>query len=83
MVVDDLFGIVRAAVTDLDGVAVEEPTKNPPPIDELKDFEDDMLNMIQSTKFNQVNNPFLFTTRHVTADKKTLAHSTETACNHQ
>ena len=34
-------------------------TKNPPPIDELKDFEDDMLNMIQSTKFNQVNNPFL------------------------
>ena len=59
MVVDDLFGIVRAAVTDLDGVAVEEPTKNPPPIDELKNFEDDMLNMIQSTKFNQVNNPFL------------------------
>ena len=34
-------------------------TKIPPPIDELKDFEDDMLNMIQSTKFNQVNNPFL------------------------
>ena len=34
-------------------------TKNPPPIDELKDFEDDMLNMIQSTKFNQVNNSFL------------------------
>ena len=34
-------------------------TKNPPPIDELKDFEDDMLNMIQSTKFNQVNSPFL------------------------
>ena len=34
-------------------------TKNPPPIDELKDFEDDMLNMIQSTKFNQVTNPFL------------------------
>ena len=34
-------------------------TKNPPPIDELKDFEDNMLNMIQSTKFNQVNKHFL------------------------
>ena len=26
-------------------------TKNPPPIDESKGFEDDMLKMIQSTKF--------------------------------
>ena len=34
-------------------------TKNPPPIEELKDFEDDMLRMIQSVKFKQVNNPFL------------------------
>ena len=34
-------------------------TKNPPPIEELKDFEDDMLKMIQSVKFKQVNNPFL------------------------
>ena len=34
-------------------------TKNPPPIDELKEFEDDMLKMVQSTKFKQVNNPFL------------------------
>ena len=34
-------------------------TKNPPPIDELKGFEDDMLEIIQSTKFKQVNNPFL------------------------
>ena len=34
-------------------------TKNPPPIQELKDFEDDMLRMIQSVKFKQVNNPFL------------------------
>ena len=25
---------------------------------ELKDFEDDMLKMIQSVKFKQVNNPF-------------------------
>ena len=33
-------------------------TKNPPPIKELKDFEDDMLEMIQSVKFKQVNNPF-------------------------
>ena len=34
-------------------------TKNPPSIEELKDFEDDMLKMIQSVKFKQVNNPFL------------------------
>ena len=34
-------------------------TKNPPPIEELKEFEDDMLQMIQSTKFKQLNNPFL------------------------
>ena len=34
-------------------------TKNPPPIEELKDFEDDMCKMIQSVKFKQVNNPFL------------------------
>ncbi len=34
-------------------------TKNPPPIDELKEFEDGMLHMIQSTKFKHVNNPFL------------------------
>ena len=34
-------------------------TKNPPPIEELKDFEDDMLKMIQSVKFKQVNSPFL------------------------
>ena len=33
--------------------------KNPPPIEELKDFEDDMLKMIQSVTFKQVNNPFL------------------------
>ena len=30
-------------------------TKNPPPVDELKEFEDDMLKMVQSTKFTQVN----------------------------
>ena len=34
-------------------------TKNPPPIEELKDFEDNMLNLIQTVKFKQVNNPFL------------------------
>ena len=34
-------------------------TKNSPPIEELKDFEDDMLKMIQSIKFKQVNNPIL------------------------
>ena len=34
-------------------------TKNPPPIEDLKAFEDDMLKMIQSVKFKQVNSPFL------------------------
>ena len=34
-------------------------TKNPPPIDELKPFEDDMVRLVQSTKFKKVNNPFL------------------------
>ena len=34
-------------------------SKNPPPVEELKDFEDDMPKMIQSVKFKQVNNPFL------------------------
>ena len=34
-------------------------SKNPPPVEELKDFEDDMLKMIHSVKFKQVNNPFL------------------------
>ena len=34
-------------------------TKNPPPIDELKEFEDDMLKLVQSTKFKHVNNSFL------------------------
>ena len=33
--------------------------QEPTPIEELKDFEDDMLKMIQSVKFKQVNNPFL------------------------
>ena len=36
-----------------------KPTKISPPIDELKDFEDDMLKLVQSTKFKQINNPFL------------------------
>ena len=34
-------------------------TMNSPPIDELKEFEDDMLKIVQSAKFKQVNNPFL------------------------
>jgi len=34
-------------------------TKNPPPIEELKDFENDMLKMIQSVKLKQGNNPLL------------------------
>ena len=36
-----------------------QSTKNPPPIEELKDFEDSMLRMIQSVKFKHVNNSFL------------------------
>ena len=44
--------------------AIKKPTasnlpRTHPPIEELKDFEDDMLKMIQSVKFKQVNNPFL------------------------
>ena len=34
-------------------------TKNPPPVEELKEFENDMLKMIQLTKFKHFNNPFL------------------------
>ena len=33
--------------------------KNPPPIEELKEFENSMLKMIQSTKFKHINSPFL------------------------
>ena len=35
-----------------------QSTKSPPPIEELKDFEDSMLSMIQSVKFKHVNNNF-------------------------
>ena len=34
-------------------------TKNPTPIDELKEFEDNMLKMVQLSKFKQVNDSFL------------------------
>ena len=34
-------------------------TKNPPPVEELKEFENDMLKMIQSTKLKHINSPFL------------------------
>ena len=33
--------------------------KNPPPVEELKEFENSMLKMIQSTKFKHINSPFL------------------------
>ena len=39
---------------------VDTTAENPPPIEELRDFEDDMLKVIQSVKFKQfkqVNNP--------------------------
>ena len=49
-------------------------TNNPPPVDKLKEFEDDMLKMVQSTKFMQVNNPFLNKlkndTEHIKLKKK-------------
>ena len=44
--------------------------KNPRPINELKEFEDDMLNMVQSTKFKQVNSPFLNKLKDDTKDIK-------------
>ena len=51
-------------------------TKNPPPVDELMEFEDDMLKMVQSTKFIQVNNPFLNKlkndTEHIKKETKLL-----------
>ena len=51
-------------------------TKNPPPIDELKEFEADMLKMVQSTKFKQVNDPFLSKlnddTKHIKKEPKLL-----------
>lgn len=46
-------------------------TKNPPPIDELKDFEDDMLKMIQSVKFKNINNSFLTKLKEDTDSIKT------------
>ena len=33
--------------------------KNPPPVEELKEFENSMLKMVQSTKFKHINSPFL------------------------
>ena len=57
-------------------------TKNPPPVDELKEFEDDMLKMVQSTKFIQVNNPFLIKlkndTDHITKETKLLIAADKT-----
>ena len=57
-------------------------TKNPPPIDELKGFEDDMLKMVQSTKFIQVNNPFLIKlkndTEHIQKETKLLIAADKT-----
>ena len=57
-------------------------TKNPPPVDELKEFEDDMLKMVQSTKFIQVNNPFLTKlkngTEHIKKETKLLVAADKT-----
>ena len=57
-------------------------TKNPPPVDELKEFKDDMLKMVQSTKFIQVNNPFLIKlkndTDHIKKETKLLIAADKT-----
>ena len=57
-------------------------TKNPPPVDELKEFENDMLKMVQSTKFIQVNNPFLIKlkndTDHIEKETKLLIATDKT-----
>lgn len=57
-------------------------TKNPPPVDELKEFEDDMLKMIQSTKFKEVNSPFLNKlkndTKHIKKETKLLIAADKT-----
>ena len=57
-------------------------TKNPPPVDELKEFEDYMLKMVQSTKFIQVNNPFLIKlkndTDHIEKETKLLIATDKT-----
>ena len=57
-------------------------TKNPPPVEELKDFGDDMLKMIKSVKFNQVNNPFLNNlkedTEHIKNEPKLLIAADKT-----
>ena len=57
-------------------------TKNPPPVDELKEFEDDMLKMVQSTNFIQVNNPFLTKlkndTEHIKKETKLLIAADKT-----
>ena len=56
-------------------------TKNPPPVDELKEFEDDMLKMVQSTKFIQVN-PFVIKlkndTDHIKKETKLLIAADKT-----
>ena len=56
-------------------------TKNPPPVDELKEFEDDMFKMVQSTKFIQVN-PFVIKlkndTDHIKKETKLLIAADKT-----
>ena len=58
-------------------------TKNPPPIDELKDFEDDMLKMVQSTKFKQVNvrRPKSVDARTIDPRKDLQVYCTANKCN--
>lgn len=57
-------------------------TKNPPPIDELKEFEDGMLNIIQSTRFKPVNNSFLNNlnndVKHIKKERKLLIPADKT-----
>ena len=45
--------------SSLSTLAWLKSAKNPPPVEELKEFENDMLKMIQSTKFKHIKSLFL------------------------
>ncbi len=57
-------------------------TKSPPPVPELKDFEDGMLNLVQNIKFKRQSKPFLNKLRNDTStikdDKKLFISADKT-----
>ena len=53
-------------------------TKNPPPIEELKDFEDDMFKMISSVKFNSFLNKLKEDTELIRNEPKLLIAADKT-----